>query len=239
MREKNVLARRAYMFLWNEIVSLRIRPGEAILEADVCKCLNMSRTPVREALIRLTRENLVVRGTNHRWVVAPITTRMVMEYSELREAIEGMGARLASQNDKNVNVNELRHLATLASSALESGDPNKYFMFNWEFHKSVVEASGNKVLVEAYYPVCCFLSRVDCLTYLSDSYPGDALQDLNIHYSIVDAIANKDAEEAERLARVHTRNTKQRMISLVDSLNFSGIEPLHWVVSSEEANESG
>ncbi len=238
MREKNVLARKAYMYLWNEIVSLRIRPGEAILESDVCKCLNMSRTPVREALIQLTRENLVVAGTNHRWVVAPITTRMVMEYSELREAIEGMGARLASQSDKNVNVNELRHLATLASSALESGDPNKYFIFNWEFHESVVKASGNEILSEAYYPVRCFLSRVDCLTYLSDSYPGDALQDLNIHYSIVDAIANEDAEEAERLARVHARNTKQRMLSLVNSLNFSGIEPLDWVASSKEADVS-
>ncbi len=235
MRETNALAKKAYMYLWSEVVSLRIPPGEAILESDVCKRLNISRTPVREALIQLTRENLVVEDAKYRWVAAPITVKMVREYSQLREAIEGMGARLAAQNGKTVNIAELRNLASLTASALEDGDPNSYFMFNWVFHESVVKASGNQVLSGAYYPVRCYLSRVDCLTYLSDSYPKDALEDRGIHHVLVDAIANEDAEEAERIARVHTRNTEQRMLSLVGSLNFRGIKPLDWVASSGEA----
>lgn len=227
------LVKKAYDYLLQQIVSLRLKPGDFVFETQVSKELDISRTPVREAMIRLRQEGLLTQDASRRTIVTPLTETNVREPFELREAIEGMAARLAAERHGTpavvAGIAELEAVRALTARAIEENDPNEYYVQNWTFHEKLVALSGNSLLLEAFSRVRAHLSRVDYLSFVTSAYPQAAVADDPEHLAIVEAIKKGQAGEAEALARAHIVDTRVRLLETIRRLNFRDISPLDWV----------
>ncbi len=186
--------------LRDAILSAELRPNRRLVEDEIALWLNVSRTPVREALLRLEQEGLVERS--HGWVVREYDPAEIRARLECRLAVEGYASRLAS-----IRRTE-RHLAELGEVALAMAEPGltryEFNALNDRFHRTITEAAGN--------PTLASLHAQTKLNYWDLSVPVifSAEDDRVVaeqHQSLIEALSNRDADAAERLAREHVRRT--------------------------------
>jgi DNA-binding GntR family transcriptional regulator len=180
------------------IVNGELRPNQRLVEVELASRLNVSRTPVREALQRLALDGLVV---SHRrgWVVQEHTAAQIREIYECRMALEGYAARLAAERATLEDVEELA--AVLRQGRDDPGPPKEWMApVNEAFHTRVIAAAGNAMLADLchksrrYY----FNSRIASL-YTEEQ----AAESRRQHFKLLAAISERRPEEAERLAREH------------------------------------
>ncbi|HRW25408.1 MAG TPA: GntR family transcriptional regulator [Spirochaetia bacterium] len=189
-----------YARLREAIVSAELRPNGRLVESELAVRLDVSRTPVREALLRLEQEGFVRRERG--WVVRENEPEEVRSRLECRVAIEGYAARLASQRRDEARLASLRGLA----EAMLAGErePGRMHALNDSFHGLILEASGNATLA--------LLHAQTKMNYWDLSVPvvftpdDDRLVDEQ-HAALLAAIADRDADEAERVARAHVQRT--------------------------------
>jgi DNA-binding GntR family transcriptional regulator len=189
----------------------RYAPGAPIRQEHLAAELNVSRTPLREALRMLEREGLVkaTPGKGMRVVSAEMTT--LLAAYELREVVDGLAARLSAERGGEPLIDALE--ATLAAQrvAVESWDAPGYTAANVAFHRAIIEATQNEY-VTAQLPLVRMTSQVFTPIKLVDR--DRAAEAVTEHTSIAAAIAAGDSAEAERHARLHIRRT---LASLADS----------------------
>jgi DNA-binding GntR family transcriptional regulator len=177
-------------------------PGAPIRQERLAAELNVSRTPLREALRMLEREGLVevAPGRGLR-VVSPDVDALLAAY-ELREAIDGLAARLAATR----RPPEGGFASALCdqAAALDPWDEAAYSAADVAFHQAVLAASRNEYVL-AQLPIVAMTSQVFTPFGLVDrSRAADAVAE---HEAVVAAIEAGDAQGAERLAKAHVRRT--------------------------------
>lgn len=133
-------------FLENEILSGNLNPGDRLDEQALASRNNVSRTPVREALRRLSGTGLVELIPHRGAAVAKLTITEMLEMFEVMATLEGLCARLAARRMSPQERTELheRHDALLAF--VENGDTDKYYDANELFHEAIYAGSHNKFL---------------------------------------------------------------------------------------------
>jgi DNA-binding GntR family transcriptional regulator len=181
------------------ILSGEFRPNHRLVEEELAAELNLSRTPVREALLRLRQEGLVLQKRG--WLVRDHAPEEILEYLEARAELEAAAARLAAGR---ITAAQLAVLDDLIVTM--EGEPNRRLFneINGEFHDLVTDAGGNRVLAS--------FARSSKINYWTFTTPvrftpeQDAVVDAE-HRALVAALRGGDAAEAERVAREHVRHT--------------------------------
>jgi DNA-binding GntR family transcriptional regulator len=187
----------AYDSIRSAIVSGHLRPNERLIEKDLAERLQISRTPIRESFQRLAGEGLI-KPSGQGWVVREHTKKDVREIYEVRAALEGYAARLATQQATSEELGHIAQLFEAHSHALHDEDRTSTLQHNDEFHDAIVTASGNAYLARQirqnreYY----FMQRVAAV--LTDDELHDAMR---AHQSILDGLLARDEEKAEDAAR--------------------------------------
>jgi DNA-binding GntR family transcriptional regulator len=186
-------------------------PGQRINEPDIAARLKVSRVPVREALRELESSGLVVSRKNAGVFVRQLEAVDVRELYELREMLDGYAASRVAVLPSARRLPLVRGLeAAIATmnQAVDQGDAQAYYAENLKFHWAVVEAVGNRQLLDAYRGVIQRL-HVARLTNLS----GDAGRRISIaeHVQIAKALRQGDAAACERLARAHVTDAHSRL----------------------------
>lgn len=189
-----------YTRLREAIVSAELRPNVRLVESELAVRLDVSRTPVREALLRLEQEGFVRRERG--WVVRENEPGEVRSRLECRVAIEGYAARLASQRRDEGQIESLREL----SAAMLEGErePGRMHALNDAFHRLILEASGNGTLAALHAQTK--MNYWDLSVPVVFSADDDRLVDEQ-HAALLAAIADSDADAAERVARAHVQRT--------------------------------
>lgn len=179
-------------------------PGELLRQVQLSEDLNVSRTPLREALRMLQSEGLVkaegVRGVS---VVRPDPLRLLNAYA-LREMLDGLAARQAAERASAVAHARLDPLIEQQLGTLDPWSPSDYTRWNIEFHQAIIELADNEFL-SAQLSLVRLTSTVFAPAVLvckDRAHPAIAE-----HRRVVDAIASGDAELAEKIAREHIRRT--------------------------------
>lgn len=183
------------------ILSGEFRPNHRLVEEELAAELKVSRTPVREALLRLRQEGLVLQ--NRGWLVRDHAPEEILEYLEARAEVEAAAARLAAAR---ITAEQLARLEVLIAQM--EGEPNRRLFneINGEFHDLVTEAGGNRVLAG--------FARSSKINYWTFSTPvlftpdQDAVVDRE-HRELVAALRDGDAATAESIARAHVQHTAQ------------------------------
>lgn len=194
----NTVAEQVYEYLRGELFAGNIEPGRWLREQEVAEALQVSRTPVREAIRRLAQEGLMVFSTNRGAQVRPLKLTEAEEVYAVRARLESMAAGLAAKNSAPADVAGLREQLSFMAE-LEYDDFVGQIRADNEFHLSIATLSDNEVLAEMVQRLNDRVTRAKVVT-----------RDVNVsvlarsqHELIVDAIASGDEAAAEEAMRRH------------------------------------
>lgn len=183
------------------IVSKRLPPGIRLSEAALAEQFGVSKTPVREALLRLMAVGLVeTEGSRGTRVVTPSRDRIRYAY-EVRGGHEFTAARLAAARAGHREVADLQHFAEQSVVRAEAGDASGFREFDARFHRGVASAAANPLLtqlVENSFSLTWALRRRDV------PVTGDSIECAHQHVSIARAIREREQQRAsmEMLAHI-------------------------------------
>jgi DNA-binding GntR family transcriptional regulator len=185
----------------SQILDGKLRPGARLVEDRLSIELGVSRVPVREALLGLSREGLVTLERNRGASVADVTPQTVAELVEVRALLEGLNAKLAAQRHDPEIVAELRDTLKRGNAASKNGSPEELSRLNAEFHERLTEASRNSVLAD----VMRSLRERTSLAFALNGR-ARARDDWQEHAGILAAVIEGDEELATLLATRHVHN---------------------------------
>jgi DNA-binding GntR family transcriptional regulator len=196
-------AEAVYQALRHGIVHGDLAPGERLRSDALATELRVSRTPVREALRKLEAEGLVAHAGS-RLIVRAFSEQDLTELFYVREALEGMAARLAAENATPSEIAEIGELLEDMETVRRRGDLGALRRLTGEFHRLVCRASHNNRLLQSLQTLLDSVRQIQTSTLYGEGSAAKALQE---HRDLLEAIAAHDGERAERLAREHRRKT--------------------------------
>jgi DNA-binding GntR family transcriptional regulator len=197
------LSAQAYRALRQAILSRRYPPGARLVVRELAESLGLSPTPIKEALAALAREGLV-RSVPHRGYQVPsLSAGEIQEIYELRDALEGLAARLAAQRGGPELAQSLEETLNRQREAARAGDLEAYGDLDLAFHRLLWEASGNQRLRRMAENLD---GQVRLLISTSAAVPGRLPQALEEHRVILTRIASADPAGAETAMRAHVQN---------------------------------
>lgn len=212
------LSERVYSELKRRILSGLLAPGAHLREAALCALLEVSRTPLREALNRLGNEDLVVFRPNHGYVVAPLSSEEFRKLKDLRMIVESKVAALAAVRATAADRRALR--AAAAMPALVPGDDASFVAFcraNARFHLILVRATGNQHLENI---VMSALDQYQRPAYLGIGRVVDHEKPTKCHLGIVEAVEARDPLKAEAVMCNHVIGGSERIIEALVAAGY-------------------
>jgi DNA-binding GntR family transcriptional regulator len=185
------------------IVSRVLPPGWRLGEERLASLFSVSRTPVREALMRLESESLAARNRRSGLVVADVTAEQILEIYVIREALDGIAARQAAHFHSPVDIAALERLNDSLATAAANGEWARMASLNVEFHTALARASRNEMLQRFVDQVHQAVRRFRRTTF---SEPGRAVEAVQEHIAIIQAVKAQDEAAAEDAARRHMQH---------------------------------
>jgi len=200
-RDRQLAASQAvYETVRTLILSGALAAGGRLGAEEFAKQLGVSRTPVREAFLRLEAERLVERHNSRNLVVASVDAEEILETYVVRIAMEGLSARLAAESARPQDIADLRWLNGRFREASEAGDVPAMAKRNLEFHEAIGKAGHNGFLLGLLSTVHDRVRRFPGTTL---SRPDHASLAVKEHDDIIAAIQARDPELADQLSREH------------------------------------
>ena len=215
------LAELAFEKLVEAISEGVFEPGQKLSEAELARRFGISRGPLREALHRL-EGRLVVRQPRLGVRILDLSSEKLAELFDIREALEGMSARLAARNATDERVEALRTLLEVHAGdpELAAGTRYRQTRFNEDFHAAVMQLSGNSKLQSLMFEELYFQLRL--YRYRASEQKGRARQAYRQHVMIVEAIEARDEEAAEAAMREHIRSAYHALSARLNDLKRAG-----------------
>ena len=209
------LPQRAYLTIRQAIRDLRFAPEQMVLEQHVAEALSMSRTPVREALIRLEAEGLVQLVPRHGFAVAPLFPDALQEIYEIMEGLEGMAVELATIRASDQDLASLDSFGAKEQTALDSNELGTWVEIDDYFHNRLIELSTNvrlRRLVENYQ---VHLHRARLFTIQLRPKPMPSLVE---HQDIVAAMRARDPGKARDLIQAHGHRARDEILQVIRAI---------------------
>ncbi|HEV2498111.1 MAG TPA: GntR family transcriptional regulator [Terriglobia bacterium] len=195
--------------LKEQILDCSLPPGSRIVEKDLSAKMGISRTPLREALNRLTQEGLVNLIRHRGYQVAPITLQDLRDLFEVRRIVESESAYLAAARRDPEDVAELRRLAGLPYLPGERKTYKTYLQNNIAFHVAVAGCAKNLRLASMVRSV---LEQLERPIYLGLDIGIDSTTATGEHLSLVAAVEARDANRARQIMIEQIGNTQDRIL---------------------------
>ena len=207
---------QTYDIIKNMIILRDIEPGKKINEEQIAKEIRVSRTPIREALCRLENEGIVKIIPRRGAFVADLTETNVCEILLIREVLEGLVARLASENMDEKTLDKLRKALEKVSTIPEKDrELINYTRSEVEFHSLLLGASNNRMLKNMMEIVNAHLQIIRLRTVV---LPERAQKTVKEHHQILKAIEKRDADAAEELMRKHVRSVREVALKNIEAI---------------------
>ena len=189
-------------------------PGARLSEAALSVRLGVSRGPIREAIRQLEGRKLLVRETNFGTRVATVSLKDVEELLVVREALEGVACRLATEQMTDAEIQDL----AAAQSGPVAEQPSAQDLLDLygetrpsDFHVRIAECSGNSRLKELLFGEPFSLLRI--YRYRSGRRPGRLAEGRAEHRAILAAMADRDGVKAEMLMREHLQHSHAAILA--------------------------
>jgi DNA-binding GntR family transcriptional regulator len=207
------LGSRVYDSLMNSIVNGQMEFGAPLRLNEIARMLEVSTTPVREALGRLESSGLVVKVPNCGWFVREFTENEIRDMHEVRGSIEALSVRLACER---ITAEELAWLGshqTKGQQVLRAGDADGYLIYNREFHGAILRAARNSYLTSI---VGQLGPQSEMLTARSIRIDATMQCAFNEHVRILECLNTRNAGGAEREMKAHILNALVEFLKMRD-----------------------
>lgn len=213
------LTSRAYEALRAAITSRGLPPGQKLSVPALARQLNVSRTPVKEALVRLEQEGLVATIPHRGPFVAFLGADDVREIYEVREVLEGLVAALAATRADGARRAALRRLLAEQARALRANDLDAIMRFDMAFHRELRSLAGNRRLATLLQTL---QDQVRMVFATSITIPGRRQRAVAEHRKILAAVEARDPRAAERAAREHIRRVRDAVLAHLGAAGAPG-----------------
>ena len=207
----------AYKYIKEAIINNEFKQNTMLVETNLCKLLGFSKTPIREALRRLSSEGLVELVPEKGCFVTSITFHNFIDIFDVREVLEGMAARLCAQRLNDQTALELKEQLKKHKIYIESDFPGEVLKADIKQHEIIIASCGNNQLINFNEALQIQIKRIRFITM--EDHKRLELSYLE-HKRMVDAITARDYDGAEAACRAHVRSVKNFLINsnyLVDS----------------------
>ena len=195
---REALPDRVYAVLKRRILTCRLLPGERLIEKDLCSEMNVSRTPLREALNRLGLEGLITLEPYKGYEVTSLTLKDIRNLSELRGIVESEAAALAALRATQAEIDALLRIAALHYKPGDRATYETYLRVNSAFHLSLARCSHNDRLESI---VASVIDQIQRPLYLGLDVGLDPNEATREHELVIDAIRRRDSRSARKLMR--------------------------------------
>tara|TARA_R110002094_G_scaffold194841_4_gene168054 strand:- start:2252 stop:2917 length:666 start_codon:yes stop_codon:yes gene_type:complete len=186
--QRRRLADEVYDQLVKAIMDREIGPDDRLVQEKLAAELDISRTPVREALLRLEKEGVLHLANSGGFRLAKISEEETLELYQARAAIEGQAARILAARGDAGELNALRKLIT-ETETMDNPTTRDYFVANRTIHRAFMEAAGNRFLLEMFDMIW---GRAMAFHLFAAIENADISKSLGNHIELVDVIATGD-----------------------------------------------
>jgi len=209
------LQEQAYDYVKAQIMNLELKPGQYITDSQVASELNVSRTPVREALRRLEQEGLLVNQARRGWKVYALSLEDIHEIFDIKASLEGMLARRAAACQDEELRQSLREAMEGMKRAARTSDGDAWLEADFQLHRVIFSMGGNERATGIIQNLNDQWHRVR-IGFLA--MQGRIERSNPEHEAVVDTILSGDGQEAERLMRIHLDNVRDELVRLLVNL---------------------
>lgn len=206
------LSEATYSAVREALVSEKYSPGGRIDIDELCQVLQVSRTPVFDALNRLEVEGIVEIIPRKGTYLVSFSKQKIQDLYAIREVLEGMATRLAATNITERQLQVLRKCLKEQAKCLKNAKSDGFAIATIRFHDTIVEAAGNKMLQRL---IGTIYGQVKALR-LNALYHSDRLhKSFSQHRQIFDALANRNPVICEREARNHIKTIRADVFEIM------------------------
>jgi GntR family transcriptional regulator, rspAB operon transcriptional repressor len=191
-----------YALLREAIVSVELEPGQQLSENDLAERIGVSRTPIREALVRLRDDRLVEIVPQLGTFVTRISPAALADAQFVRESLECAAVRLAAQRSDAESVHELETILQRQAETHAGGDLDRFYVLDDDFHRAMCELSGRTIAWELSQRASGHLNRIRRLSLAQPDYISEMIDE---HHAVLSAIANRKPSQGEKALRHHLR----------------------------------
>ncbi|MCU7369647.1 GntR family transcriptional regulator [Paucibacter sp. O1-1] len=194
------------------LVEGRIAPGAKLNERELSEQLQVSRTPLREAIKLLAAEGLVDLLPNRGAVAVKLTEADVMHSFELLAELEGLSGALAAERIAEAEIAELRALHFEMMACHARRDLSGYYRLNARIHSAINEAAGNPVLAQTYRAIN---ARVQSLRFRTNQDEAKWARALAEHQQMIEALAARDGARLREVLIQHVLAKRDAVLALL------------------------
>jgi DNA-binding GntR family transcriptional regulator len=206
------------------IIEGQLRPNDHIVETVLTEQLGVSRTPVREALILLEREALVVTHPNRGCYVRAFNVEDVQAIFSMRVVLENFAAELIIDKLNADDYYRLRQLIDQQQFHIEQGDFKQVRSTDMAFHQYLINHSQHPVLMRTWQEIVAQIAAV--LHVRADGYPNfDELQAIKDHQCILDAYQDHDLERLKAENHRINQRVQSECIQAIEAIRARGGKP--------------
>jgi DNA-binding GntR family transcriptional regulator len=191
---------KAYNAIKSAILSLKLRPGDPLVESELAQQLGISKTPVRDALLELEREGFVTKILFKGTYVTEVTLRDIHEIFQLRAVLEGLAARLATPLFSLQELDQITENLTAAEAALAEGKLALCSERGKTLHDAIINKAENQRLNLITRNLDDHVQR---FRLLSDQISGRLNKSVKEHRRVLEALRQRDPVAAEQAMRDH------------------------------------
>ena len=200
-----------YRRLKDQIISGDLAPGSRLIELSIAADFGVSRTPVREALKRLAAENLVLADPARGMIVHAPDAGEIEDVFVVREALDGLAARLAAHRITPSELSRLRLIVDTMRQAIEGDRREQIVIANQRFHDVIYSAAGNAMLARVASDLRDFVRRFSTLPFASPDRVEHVLAE---HEAILAALQAHDPEAAHAASNGHLEAAREYLVRL-------------------------
>jgi DNA-binding GntR family transcriptional regulator len=195
------MAQQVKNLILNLIVSAQLGPGERIIESKIAKALRVGQPTVREALIMLEHQGLVVREPNRGPSVTALSRKEIEYIHEVREELELLAVELAAKKGGRENAIRLGAIVAEMKACARAGDISEFYRHDLRFHELLWERSGNPYIAKLLPQLLLPLLAFHMVQSLKDPGCVDMKASAEAHHEIAKAIGSGNARKARQTAR--------------------------------------
>lgn len=208
------LDQKIYLTLKSMIIERKLMPGTKIIQDKLAQELGVSRTPLVNALKKLEHEKLITSIPRRGFFVRLFSKQELVQIFELREVLEGLAAKRATQESSEEQLIKLKSFFQDFQNVEQIDDVKKYAHEDREFHYFLIETGGKGILadiLETYNIVTLSYQTID-----QEGLVRSPMETLAEHIAIIDAVTQHKPERAETLIRLHLKMSRQRLQKSVE-----------------------
>ena len=212
---------QAYRIIRQRILDNVYPAGYRALEREFAEDLSLSRTPVREALLRLQSEGLIELIPRHGARVLPVSAGDMREIYDVLTALESMAAEIVTR--RRPSAAELRPLSSASREmveALRNNDLDAWARADEHFHRQLLELAGNSVLIQTVQLLWDRAHRARMVTLRLRPRPVHSTKE---HNAIVEAIRAGDPEATVRLYRSHRQRASMELLAILEKARLAAV----------------